>query len=151
MSLCLAFSLFEDLTVARNADVEEDLADRADWMSSCEDEGEDWTARRTWAALRATAWACLRSGSIQCFFLLGGFDSSMILKDISAARLRAKYVQFRRIILRLWDAGLRREFWRRGSADERRFSYSSCPSWFQRTLTLVLGTLGATMAGGGGL
>ena len=53
--------------------------------------------------------------------------------------------------MRLGEDGLWRECWRRGSAEESRVSYWCWPSWFHRTFTLVLGTLGATMAGGGGI
>ena len=71
------------------------------------------------------------------------------MKETLAARFRAKLVQSRRMEVRLGEAGLSRDRWRRGSEEERRVSYWSWPSWFHRTFTLVLGTLGATMAGGG--
>ena len=121
--VCLASCLCVDLIAARRADVEEDLAEMAAWMVRGEDEGEDWAARRSWAALMASAWACLMSGLMGCFFLLGGFESWVVLKDISAARLIAKFVQSRRMVVRLGEAGLSRECLRRGSVEERRVSY----------------------------
>ena len=75
----------------------------------------------------------------------------MLLKDNSAALLKAKFVQSRRMDVRLGEGGLSRECWSRGRVEESRVSYWCWPSWFHRTFTLVLGTLGATMAGGGGL
>ena len=127
------------------------MAERAAWMLSGEDEREDLVACRTWVAFRATDWACLTSGLMDCLLCVGGFDSCRVLNETSAARLRAKFVQSKRMEVRLGEAGLNRECWRRGSVEERRFSYCCWPSWFHRTFTLLLGTLGATIAGGGGL
>ena len=121
-SLCLASSLIEVLTAARSAEVEEDLAEIAACRSYREYVGEDLAVCRTRAALRATAWACLISGLTNCFFWEGGFDKWMVLKDISAALLRAKLVQSRIIDVRLGEAGLFRECWRRGRVEERRDS-----------------------------
>ena len=63
--------------------------------------------------------------------------------------MRAKFVQSRSIVVRLGEAGFSRECLRRGSVEERSVSYWCWPSWSQSTLTLVLGTLGATRARGG--
>ena len=56
-------------------------------------------------------------------------DSWIVLNDNSAARLRAKFVQSRRIDVREGDEGLVREDWSRGRLEERRVLYFSRPCW----------------------
>ena len=55
----------------------------------------------------------------------------MVLKDNSAALLKAKFVQSRRMDVRLGEGGLNRECWSRGRVEESRVSYWCWPSWPQ--------------------
>ena len=70
----------------------------------------------------------------------------MVRKATLAAWQSASLVELSRIEVRAGEEGEESDSCRKGRVGERRDLYFSIPSSSQQTLTLVLGTLGATTA-----
>ena len=103
LSLCLAEWFCPDLTAARRAEVADLHARRAAWRSGGEVSGEDRRFLTCLADWRALTCASFNWGSTAFFLGFGFLESWMVLKDSSAARLRAKLEQFRRMEAKDWD------------------------------------------------
>ena len=91
------------------------------------------------------------AGLMASLFFRGGLESLIVLNDSSAARWRARLVHCSSTEVRLGEEEHARDSQRRGRVVERRAWYCFYPSWSQHTRTLVLVTLGATTAWGGGV
>ena len=123
----VAACLLEDLTAAVQAEEQSLLSAWTAIICSGEDAGESRMERRNFAALRADNWASRTSGHLDVFLVLGGLDSQIVLKQISAARFKAWFVQSRMMEVRLVEEGQWRGILRRGRVEDRRVLYSIIP------------------------
>ena len=133
------------LTALRRAEEAREAAVLVSTSIWGEEEGEEVveaSASAFWRAsfLAARTWRSDRGRA------RGVSDSWMVRKATLAAWRSASMVELSRIEVRAGEEGEESDSCKKGRVGERRDLYFSIPSSSQQTLTLVLGTLGATTA-----